>query len=67
MVPPRWGFIRSVLFTIVPVSYKIKDTWCIQGSRTLQLLTTIAHVSTVNDVIEMVTECLRATKATLFA
>ena len=26
VVPPRWGLASSVLFTAVPMSYKIKNT-----------------------------------------
>ena len=29
MVPPKWGLVSYVLFTIVPMSYKIKNTWLI--------------------------------------
>ena len=29
VVPPRQGLAISVLFTLVPVSYKIKNTWLI--------------------------------------
>ena len=29
MVPPRWGLVSSVVFKIVPMSYKIKNTWLI--------------------------------------
>ena len=27
LVPPRWGIVDSVLVTIVPKSYKLKNTW----------------------------------------
>ena len=27
VVPPRWGLASSVLFIIVPMSYKTKNTW----------------------------------------
>ena len=36
VVPPKWGFVSSVLFTIVPMLYKIKNTWFI-------LLSHISH------------------------
>ena len=29
VVPPRWGLVSSVLFTITPMSYKIKNSWLI--------------------------------------
>ena len=29
VVPPRWGLVSSVLFTIVPMSNEIKNTWFI--------------------------------------
>ena len=29
VVPPRWSLLSSVLFTIVPMLYKIKNTWLI--------------------------------------
>ena len=29
MVPPRWGLVSSVFFTVVPRPYKIKNTWLI--------------------------------------
>ena len=28
-VPPRWGLVSSVLFTIVHMSYKIRNIWLI--------------------------------------
>ena len=53
VVPPTWGLVSPVLFTIVPVLYKIRSLVKLSGLG--------------NDVTKMKTVCLRATKVTIFA